>query len=407
MLLISTFMVNPIKSLIKFCLSGNYLAKAELKSSSVTNQDLIMQSIKPIKDFYKYFRFIIIPAVFIGFYVLAFLIDPYREWSVFFDRSAREIITEWFFVLIFCWLLTEISLLIARWLDLRLPWFEFPVSRFTAQFVIQVAATIVFLFLYLQVSFLIAGGEKKFSDMDELVIRQTFAVSLLLSILISLIFTGNFFFHKWKGAMLETAELKLKSAELKENALELQLQSLKVQLDPHFMFNNFSTLSALISEDQALAQHFLENLSRVYRYMIANLNKNIISVQDEICFANAYFYLMKIRLGENVKMEINISDDVLKKGIPPITLQLLIENAIKHNTASRSKPLKISVNGDEQGNLIVTNSLQRLNYNIPSTNMGLKNIESRYKLLSSRLPEIIETENLFVVKLPLLRLCEY
>ncbi|HUH32505.1 MAG TPA: histidine kinase, partial [Daejeonella sp.] len=94
---------------------------------------------------------------------------------------------------------------------------------------------------------------------------------------------------------------------------------------------------------------FLDNLAKVYRYMIGNIDRDIISVEDEICFANAYFYLMKIRLGENVKMAINVSDDVLKKGIPPITLQLLIENAIKHNTASRSKPLRISVNEDEQG----------------------------------------------------------
>lgn len=366
-----------------------------------------MHAIKTSKDFYKYFRFIILPAVFIGYYILAFLIDPYREWSNFFDRPIERIITEWIFVLIFCWLITEISLLVSRRLDIRLPWVEYPVSRFLSQLVIQVVATIVFLFVYMQVTFLVAGGGKHLSDIDHLVLRQIFAVSLLLSILISLIFTGNFFFIKWKGAMLETAELKLKAAELKENALEVQLQSLKVQLDPHFMFNNFSTLSALISEDPALAQHFLENLSRVYRYMIANLNKNLISVEDEVCFANAYFYLMKIRLGENVKMDINISTDILKKGIPPITLQLLIENAIKHNTASRSKPLKISVSEDEQGNLVVTNSLQRLNYNIPSTHMGLKNIESRYKLLSTRLPEIIEKEDLFVVKLPLLRLCEY
>ena len=361
-----------------------------------------MKSKKQPKDFYKYFRFIIIPAVFSGFYVLAFLVDPYRSWSSFFNRSAIEIAREWIFVIIFCWLLTEISLLVARRLDRKVPWILNPLSRFLIQFCIQIIVTILFLYLYMQASFLLIDGEPQFSDLDSLKIRQFFAVSVILSILISLIYTGNFFLQKWKDAMRETADLNLKASELKQIALEAELQSLKVQLDPHFMFNNFSTLSALISEDQSLAQHFLENLSRVYRYMIVNLHKNIISVEEEIKFVNAYFYLIKIRLGENVKMNLNISDEILKKGIPPITIQLLIENAIKHNIACRSKPLVISIGEDKEGNLIITNSLQRLNYNIPSTGTGLKNIESRYRLLSDSIPEISETETLFIVKLPLL-----
>lgn len=352
------------------------------------------------KHFYKYFRFIIIPIVFLGFYVLAFLVDPYRSWSDFFNRSFYQIAKEWTFVLIFCWLITEISLFIAQKLDLVLPWVQYPLTRFLGQFSIQIIATIVFLFLYMEATFWMVGGA--FSDLDYVALRQSFAVSVLLSVLISLVFSGNFFLQKWKHAMLETGELNLKAAELNQIALEAQLQSLKVQLDPHFMFNNFSTLSALISEDQSLAQHFLDNLAKVYRYMIVNLNRNIISVGEELSFAQAYFYLIKIRLGENVKMEISINHDTCKKGIPPITLQLLIENSIKHNTASRSKPLFISITEDREGNLIVTNSLQRLSYNIPSTNTGLKNIESRYSLLSDMVPEITETENLFIVKLPLL-----
>lgn len=204
--------------------------------------------------------------------------------------------------------------------------------------------------------------------------------------------------------MIESSNLSLKAAELKQIALESELQSLKMQLDPHFMFNNFSTLSALITDDQNLAQHFLENLSRVYRYMIVNVHKNTISVEEEINFANAYFYLIKIRLGDNIKMQIDLSDETLKKGIPPITLQLLIENAIKHNTASRSKPLFINITEENRQYLVITNSLQRLNYNIPSTSTGLKNIESRYRLLSNKLPLVTETEDFFTVKLPLMNL---
>ena len=356
------------------------------------------------KDFYKYFRFIITPVVFSGFYLLAFLVDPYRPWGDFFNRSIYRIIGEWTFVLLFCWILTEISLYIARKLDKKIPWVTYPLGRFIIQLSIQIVSTIVFLYFYLRVSFLLFEGDSRISNIDTLAIRQAFVVSMLLSILISFIYTGNFFLQKWKAAMLEAAALNLKTAELQRVALEAQLQSLKAQLDPHFMFNNFSTLSALITEDQLLAQHFLENLSRVYRYMIINLNKNIIAVEEEIKFAEAYFYLIKIRLGDNVKMEINVSDAVLKKGIPPITLQLLLENAIKHNMACRTKPLFISIGMDGEEQLVISNSLQRLNYNIPSTHTGLKNIESRYKLLSDQTFEIIETENQFIIKLPLLNI---
>jgi two-component system LytT family sensor kinase len=359
---------------------------------------------KQNKDSYKYFRFIILAIIFVGFYLLAFMIDPYRSWAAFFNRDVLEILKEWFFVLMFCIIITEISLFIARKMDGRLPWVDFPITRFLLQFSIQIVATIAFLYVYMHATLWLFGGETKFSDLNALALRQSFVVSVLLSIMISVIYTGNYFLEQWKEAMLESSSLSLKAAELKQIALEAELESLKMQLDPHFMFNNFSTLSALITEDQNAAQHFLENLSRVYRYMIVNVHKNIVSVDEEIKFAKAYFYLIKIRLGENIKMQIDLNDSVLKKGIPPITLQLLLENAIKHNTASRSKPLIIRINEDYAGNLIIENSLQRLSYNIPSTCTGLKNIESRYQLLSNSVPEVVETAELFIVKLPLMDL---
>lgn len=359
---------------------------------------------KPNKDSYQYFRFIVLAIIFVGFYLLAFMIDPYRSWKVFFDREISEILKEWFFVIMFCIFITEISLFIAKKMDKKLPWVDYPVARFLLQFSVQIVATIVFLYVYMHATLWLFGDNRKFSDLNALALRQSFVVSVLLSVMISVIYTGNFFLGQWKEAMLESSNLSLKAAELKQIALEAELESLKMQLDPHFMFNNFSTLSALITEDQNAAQHFLENLSRVYRYMIVNVHKNIVSVDEELEFAKAYFYLIKIRLGENIKMQINLADEVLKKGIPPITLQLLLENAIKHNTASRAKPLMITIHEDEAENLVIENSLQRLSYNIPSTCTGLKNIESRYRLLSDQLPEITETTDLFIVRLPLMNL---
>lgn len=188
-----------------------------------------MTSKKEAQDFYKYFRFIIIPVVFIGFYLLAYMIDPYRPWSGFFKRDTTEILSEWIFVSIFCLLITEFSLVLARALDKRVSWVAYPLSRFFLQFSIQIVASIVFLYVYLHLTLFLSGAETRLDDLNSLALRQSFVVSTLLSVLISLIFTGNFFLQQWKAAMLETSNLSLKAAELKQIALESELQSLKMQ----------------------------------------------------------------------------------------------------------------------------------------------------------------------------------
>ncbi|MCX2475343.1 histidine kinase [Pedobacter sp. MC2016-05] len=353
---------------------------------------------------YKYFRFAIIPVIFTGFYLLAFLIDPTRVWSDFFKRPSEEIILELFYVVFFCIVISEICLFLARVLDKKIPWYEFPIGRFSIQFSIQIAATLIFAFFYVYIAIYLFSANFKISDIKPLALRQLFVINVLLSVMVSLIHTGNYFLQQWKSAKEESSKLLLKSAELRQTALEAELHSLKMQLDPHFMFNNFSTLSALISEDEKLAQHFLENLSWVYRYMILNVKKDLISVKEELDFAKAYFYLMKIRLGNHIVMENNLSAETLKKAMPPLTLQLLIENAIKHNIASADKPLFIDINEDDAGNLMVLNSLQKLNFKMPSTNTGHKNIQERYKLLTDKVPEIMECRELFIVKLPLMEL---
>lgn len=360
-----------------------------------------VMTIKQSKKKYNYLRFIFIPIVFIGSYILAYLIDPNRIWSDFFNRNLSAIITEVLAGLVFCLLITEISLGIARYLDKKIKWVDFPFIRVCIQFGMQIFAAIIFFFVFVHVISLLVVGHWSTIPFSE--IRQSFVLCIFLSLMISLIYTGNYFLQQWKCAIEHSVSLSLKNAEFKQIALEAELESLKMQMDPHFMFNNFSTLSALISEDQVLAEKFLENLSRVYRYMIVNMQKNLIILEDEIAFAKSYFYLMEIRLGDNVRLNISLSKDALKRGIPPISLQLLIENAIKHNTASRSRPLIIEIHDDEEFNLIVSNTLQKLTYNIPSTNLGLKNIQRRYGLLSEVPPEIRETDEKFMVKLPLIK----
>ncbi|RQO74207.1 sensor histidine kinase [Pedobacter sp. KBW06] len=351
----------------------------------------------------KYLRFITIPAIFLVLNILSYLLNPYSAYyKHYFSRPVLEILTDGALTMIFCGLIFELSVFNSVILDKIIPWTEKPFTRFSIQLLFQIIFVIILMVILYYIGSLIYTYEEKLTFEEELSGLQFVYVCVIMGILISAVTTGNFLLQKWKTTMIEATELKLKTAEFKEIAMQAELQSLKLQLDPHFMFNNFSTLSELISEDQLKAEVFLRNLSRVYRYMIVNLNKNIVSLEEELIFVDAYLYLIRIRYGENVTISVDITNDD-GRGIPPITLQLLIENAIKHNAATKTNPLHIKIYNTD-AHIVVSNNLQRIKLAIPSARIGLQNIRSRYALLSENLPSIIEDESSFAVYLPLLPL---
>lgn len=357
------------------------------------------------KMFNRYYRIFIIPMIFLLYYLLSYLVNPYSEsWTRMFKQSWKEWMIEITIMMIFCWLITELSLITARWMDRWIPWERWPIRRFIAQLFGQIISVGVLLsILYVILSLIFGPRENEPVTIPEKLDEWQFVfVCVMLSILISAVHTGNFFLQRWKTSMLEASELELKAADLRQIAMQSQLQSLKLQLDPHFMFNNFSTLSALIEEDKAIALSFLENLSRVYRYMIVNLPNDIITLKEELRFIQAYIYLIRIRHGDNVDIRIDVPNEISGRGIPPITLQLLIENAIKHNVATGDHPLHIHIYQDEEGKLTVSNNTQRIPNVIPSTKLGLENIRNRYALLSDQTPDIREENGMFMVTLPLL-----
>ena len=360
---------------------------------------------KQTKLFNRYYRIFIIPMIFLLYFLLSYLVNPYSKyWTIIPTRSWKDLLIEWAVMMLFCGLITEFSLIAARWMDNRIPWEKWPLKRFIAQLFCQIVSVFLLLTILTVVLTFIFGPapDLKENAPEKLDEWQFVFVCVMVSILISAVQTGNYLLQRWKTSMLEAAELKLNAAELKQIAMQAELQSLKLQLDPHFMFNNFSTLSALIEEDKNTALSFLENLSRVYRYMIINLNNDIITLREELKFIQAFVFLIKIRHGENVDIQTDIPEAINARGIPPITLQLLIENAIKHNVASTAQPLHIRIYLNDAGKLTVSNNIQLIPTNIPSTKLGLENIRNRYRLLSDLSTEIKEENGQFMVMLPLL-----
>jgi LytS/YehU family sensor histidine kinase len=232
---------------------------------------------------------------------------------------------------------------------------------------------------------------------------QWIIVSVMIAFMIITINTGNFLIENWKNSAIEAAEHKLRAAENKQVATEAELQALKLQIDPHFVFNNLSVLSELILEDQQLGYEYAENFSKVYRYLLVNSRKDVIMLAEELKFLNAYIFLIRQRVGNGVHFEINLNTANNNLYLPPLTLQLLVENALKHNKTIKNNPLHIKVYDNDNGELIVVNTLIPIENQVNSSGIGIQNIIRRYSLLSERLPQIIKDTESFKVIIPLIK----
>jgi len=198
----------------------------------------------------------------------------------------------------------------------------------------------------------------------------------------------------------ELSNTRLETETLKKETSEAQFDALRRQINPHFLFNSFNVLSSVIENDQSLAVQFVEQLSKVYRYLLKTQQLKTVSLNDEIDFINSYVFLLKIRFGNNLNFEqyIKATDGTL----PPASLQLLIENAIKHNEVSKSNPLTISLER-QNGELVIKNNKNPKVSTDKSEGVGLSNIQKRYQLLGASPLKILDNEKDFVVKLPLMK----
>lgn len=189
--------------------------------------------------------------------------------------------------------------------------------------------------------------------------------------------------------------------KLRELNLIFQNETLKSQVNPHFLFNSLNTVSSLIITDPAKAEQFINNLSSVYRFIIENGQKDMIPLRSELDLVNRYYELHRVRDESKVALDIEYTN-LGNYQILPVSLQILLENAIKHNIATRDMPLRISIFIDNQY-IVVRNNLQKKAMQLMSTGIGLKNLAERTKLISGRELIIEETHDFFTVKLPLMK----
>lgn len=277
--------------------------------------------------------------------------------------------------------------------DRKISWVHEPVKRFF----IELTFVVVYSFFCgLVVAFVYYYFVFEVMTLDNIpwreLIRETKS-PIYISLFITVVFTSRSFLMEWRKEAIA-------SEKLRADRFQGQYQSLKNQLNPHFLFNSLNTLTNLVYEDQDKAAEFIRELSSIYRYVLEVQKEELVSLEEELKFLDSYLGLQKLRFGD--KLQVNISVQNTERLVPPLTLQLLLENAIKHNVVSASKPLSIQIE-DANDYLTVENNLNRKKQHEESTGIGLENIKARLSFFSTEPLEISETEAYYRVKVPLLK----
>lgn len=331
------------------------------------------------------FRFIymILTGIVLSFVMKQTLYDVPQDHPLLYDYLVTIFIT------VFVW---EGNLRIDFWLNKNYSWVVNAKKRFVIQFLVAMiysAITIYAIMLLYHYITCCSAWEKRS------LMLNSFYIGLVVSFILLTFEVSGQFFKNWKQSLIEVEKYKTESAQA-------QLQNLKDQINPHFLFNNLSVLSSLVYKNQDKAVDFINQLSKVYRYLLDSKNNELVTLEDEMTFLKSYIYLLSIRFEDSLKFDILIDDALNQKVLPPMTLQMLVENAIKHNEVSNAMPLMISIKSNQQ-TICVSNPLQKRTNVEASSKTGLQNIQARYSFMTDEKVVIEEMNNSFSVTIPLLQ----
>ncbi|NPD47958.1 sensor histidine kinase [Lentimicrobium sp. S6] len=295
-----------------------------------------------------------------------------------------------FLYLLFFNLNTEGSLFFDRYLNKKLPWFHFPLKRIIIQFSFIILWTLITLGLPFVRWYFINGQSLAYPPASVIIFIGSI-VFLFGFIGISM---ARNFFKQWQISLLDAEHFK-------QEKLKADYRVLQNQVNPHFLFNSLNVLISEIKHNPTIAVEFTRKLSKVYRYVLQSKNHDLIALNKELEFIESFIFLHKVRIGNALEYSVNISEEALQMQIPPLTLQILFENAIKHNVANKENVLKVSIVSDENNKLIVSNNLQTIE-NTDSTYTGLSNLCKRFELLKKDGFMYGKQEDKFVVCIPLI-----
>lgn len=305
------------------------------------------------------------------------------------DKPWQFHVSIFFAIMVITMILWEIIAIMSSSLEKRFPMATKPVTHIVISVsVIFVLATILGMILYRTIG----------AHFNVQPSRETKAIvpflNFSMSMVLNLMYFGAIYFKEWKTNLLRAERSQREKAEVRYD-------SLRNQLNPHFLFNALTSLNSLIFENQQLASDFLQQLSKVFRYTLQTKDKETVALKTEMEFISHYISLIKTRFGGLVDFRVEIKENDLEKGIVPVTMQMLLENALKHNIISTEMPLLIKISSDGEY-IIVENCINKKERVETSNKQGLENLKALYKYLDDKPVEISNQNKIFTVKIPLI-----
>lgn len=272
---------------------------------------------------------------------------------------------------------------LTNYLSTKISWLEAPVKRF----IVGMICTVTYTLLAMYVVTILYNRTFNIS------ISNTIWISVLITLGISFFLHGKSFLSNWRSTAIEAERIQIETLAAKHEAL-------KNQINPHFLFNSLNALSNLVYEDEGKAIKFVDQLTEIYKYVLSSRDRELVPLEEELAFLESYLYLQQIRFEDKFMVEFALES---RSGfVPPLALQMLVENAIKHNVVSADDPLTVRISTTKD-NVQVSNNLQRkTSIGEESSGFGLENIRIRYKMLGNDSVLVTEDEKLFSVKLPLI-----
>jgi two-component system, LytTR family, sensor kinase len=286
-------------------------------------------------------------------------------------------------------LITIPDLIIILYLNRNYPWND----KITGRIFIQIALTIMIASIVSVAITLLSDFLGPYeASLRKVIINNVLIFSVANLILMSVLEAWLFF--------SESNRARQKAEMLEKELSQIRFEILKSQINPHFMFNSLNVLSGLIEKDVSRAQLFIDEFSQIYRYVLETIEKQVVTLKEELNFVRSYTFLQQIRYGDSLIVSVNIPADLLNMLLPPLSLQTVLENSIKHNIISKTNPLHVEISFEGQW-LIVLNNLQP-KISGRSTGLGQKNLIKRYEMISNNIPSFIVQSNNYKVKLPLI-----
>lgn len=314
-----------------------------------------------------------------------------------FEGSFINICGNFFFNVLLSYVLTVLVasavLYTLAKIDQYFPWQRNSYIRFAADFLITPMVAMMAMVPLAYLTY-VTGLDFEHNNLRDHMVNQVLT-ALVMDLMLVGAYEGYYFFNLWKASLIKNEQLK------KEN-MTARYEALKNQINPHFLFNSLNTASALVHENPNKAEDFIDEFSKIYRFLLENQDKNLHSLEDELTFVKSFLSLQQIRFGDSLSYTIEVDDVQLKHMIPVLSLQLLVENAIKHNHITKEHPLEVHIGMD--GDLVVVrNTLQLRLKSLSSTGIGLNNLNARYEMLANLKPVFMKTEEEYVAKLPLIK----